>query len=153
GHFEIYTRSLAGGADRQITTGGLDSIQPSWSPDGRYLAFVAKVRGGIGLIPAEGGAVRYLTDSGSDPHWSPDGKTLVYRSTNLETVRESAGSWNSSLLLVDRGGTPPRQLTRTGTPRGGHNYPRWLPDGRHVIFAAPGDHSAEAPWIVDTGSG
>jgi Tol biopolymer transport system component/DNA-binding winged helix-turn-helix (wHTH) protein len=153
GHFEIYTRSLAaGGTERQITADNQDNIQPAWSPDGRDLAFVAKVRGGIGLIPASGGPIRYLTDSGSDPHWSPDGKTLVYRSTNLNTVREVA-SWNSYLLLVDRDGSAPRPLTHAGNPRGGHNYPRWLPDGRHVIFAAPGKSAAQAPWIVDVRTG
>jgi Tol biopolymer transport system component/DNA-binding winged helix-turn-helix (wHTH) protein len=153
GHFEIYTRSLAdGGAERQITADRQDNIQPAWSPDGRYLAFVAKVRGGIGLIPASGGPIRYLTTSGSDPHWSPDGQTLVYRSTNLNTVREAA-SWNSYLLLVDRDGSPPRPLTHPGSPRGGHNYPRWLPDGRHVIFAAPGQRASQAPWIVDVRTG
>ncbi|HTS31364.1 MAG TPA: winged helix-turn-helix domain-containing protein [Bryobacteraceae bacterium] len=152
GHFEIYTRALAGGADRQITTDCQDCIQPAWSPEGRYLAFVSKVRGGIGLIPAAGGSARYLTDSGSDPHWSPDGRNLVYRSTNLKTVRE-AGSWNSYLLLVDRDGSAPRTLTRPGSPRGGHNYPRWLPDGRHVMFAAPGEHASQAAWVVDTKGG
>jgi Tol biopolymer transport system component/DNA-binding winged helix-turn-helix (wHTH) protein len=153
GHFEIFTRSLAdGGAERQITFDGQDNIQPAWSPDGRYLAFVAKVRGGIGLIPASGGPIRYLTSSGSDPHWSPDGKTLVYRSTNLNTVRE-AGSWNSFLLLVDRDGSAPHELTHAGSPRGGHNHPRWLPDGRHVVFAAPGKLAAQTLWVVDVGTG
>lgn len=153
GHFEIYTRSLSdGGSERQITADGQDSIQPAWSPDGQYLAFVAKVRGGIGLIPVFGGPTRYLTSSGSDPHWSPDGKTLVYRSTNLNTVREDF-SWDSCLMLVDLDGSPPRPLTRAGTPRGGHNYPRWLPDGRRVIFSAPRDRAAQAPWIVDVKTG
>jgi len=154
GHFEIYTRSLSStGVERQITTDGQDNIQPAWSPDGKYLAFVAKVRGGIGLIPLTGGPTRYLTDSGSDPHWSPDGRTLVYRSTNVKTVREASGTWNSTLFLVDRDGSAPRVLTRPSSPRGGHNFPRWLPDGRHVIFAAPGETAAQAPWIVDTQTG
>ena len=92
------------------------------------------MRGGIGIVPVSGGAVRYLATSGSDPHWSPDGQTLVYRSTNLNTVREPL-AWDSTLWLVGIDGSAPRQITREGSLPGGHNFPRWLPDGRAVIFA------------------
>jgi Tol biopolymer transport system component len=110
------------------------------------------VRGGIGVIPVNGGEVRYLTDSGIDPHWSPDGRTLVYRSGGLNAVREPA-SWDGTLMLVDLDGSPPHSLTRAGSPRGGHNFPRWLPDGRHVVFTAPRETSSNSPWIVDVRTG
>ena len=152
GHFEIYVRSLASGVERKVTSGWEDYIQPAFSPDGQYLAFVAKVRGGIEVIPAAGGSVRHLADSGIDPHWSPDGRTLVYRSGGINAVREPS-SWDTQLMLVNVDGAPPRALTHPGSPRGGHNFPRWLPGGRQVVFMAPTQSSSSAPWIVDVRTG
>lgn len=152
GHFEIYARSLTSGVERQVTSGWEDYIQPSFSPDGQYLVFVEKVRGGIEVIPTAGGAVRHLADSGIDPHWSPDGRSLVYRSGGLNAVREPS-SWDTHLMLVDVDGSPPRALTHPGAPRGGHNFPRWLPGGRQVVFTAPTESSSSAPWIVDVRTG
>src|SRR5262249_30678415 len=149
----LYAQALAPGAvERQLTTDWQDNIQPAWSPDGKYLAFVAKVRGGIGIVPVAGGAIRYVTQSGSDPQWSPDGKTLVYRSSPLNTVRERL-SWDSTLWIVGIDGSAPRQITRQGTPAGAHNFPRWMPDGRSVIFVARGGGDATSLFTVDLASG
>ena len=153
GHFEIYVRSLEyGGTERQVTTDSRDNIQPTFSPDGRYLAFVDKARGGIRVIPMEGGAIRDLAESGADPRWSPDGRTLVYRSGGINAVREPS-SWDSHLMLVDLDGRPARALTHRGQPPGGHNFPRWLPDGGHVMFTAPTQSSSSTTWVVDVRSG
>lgn len=62
--------------------------KPRWSPDGRYLAFVAtrgdedeKKKGGqVWLLDRRGGEAQKLTDlkgGVSDYAWSPDGKRLV----------------------------------------------------------------------------
>src|SRR4029077_4076929 len=50
-------------------------------------------------------------------------------------------------------GSPPRALTHPGSPCGGHNFPRWLPGGRQVVFMAPTQSSSSAPWIVDVRTG
>src|SRR5215472_5888640 len=153
GHFELYVQSLVpGSVERQITHDAQDNIQPAWSPDGKYLAFVPKVRGGIGVLPVTGGEVRYLTQSGSDPHWSPDGRMLAYRSANLETVREPM-AWESTLWVVGANGGSPRQITRAGSLRESHHFPRWLPDSKGVLFVERRGGSRTALRIVDLGSG
>jgi dipeptidyl aminopeptidase/acylaminoacyl peptidase len=78
------------GADRVRLTSTPDSSEslPRWSPDGRYLAFLAsrgdeeeKKKGGqVWLLDRRGGEAQKLTDlkgGVSDYSWSPDGKRLV----------------------------------------------------------------------------
>jgi len=78
------------GDDRVRLTSLPDSSEskPRWSPDGRYLAFIAKrgdetekKNGGqIWLLDRRGGEAQKLTDIKggiSDYAWSPDGKQLV----------------------------------------------------------------------------
>ncbi len=78
------------GADRIRLTFSPDSSanMPRWSPDGRYLAFIAsrgdeeeKKKGGqVWLLDRRGGEAQKLTDikgGVSEYSWSPDGKRLV----------------------------------------------------------------------------
>ncbi len=78
------------GADRVRLTSLPDSSEstPRWSPDGRYLAFIAtrgdeeeKKKGGqVWLLDRRGGEAQKLTDikgGVSEYAWSPDGKRLL----------------------------------------------------------------------------
>ncbi len=151
GGFELYMRSRAeGSAERQVTRDGQENIQPVWSPDGQHLAFVSRRRGGIGLIPASGGAVRMVTETGDFPAWSPDGKRLVYRrfGMNLNPAMETAGPGESTLWVVGVEGGEAKELTKAGVPLGGHQHPRFTPDGSAVLFVANG-----SLWVVELATG
>lgn len=70
------------GTPRQLTTRE-NSSQPSWSPDGKQIAFVRAIEGKpqIFLLSLEGGESRQLTRfkyGASNPKWSPDGKQLLF---------------------------------------------------------------------------
>ena len=143
GHFEIYVRSLAPGAvERQITADRESNVLPAWSPDGRWIAYENQNRG-IAIIPATGGVARYLAGTGSGPAWSPDSRTVVYSAGAVGKIR---------LWLVGLDGSPPRALTRSGTPRGDHRNARWLADGRHIVFSAFFPTKGR-PWILDVATG
>ncbi|MFI5621594.1 amidohydrolase family protein [Streptomyces sp. NPDC051567] len=134
------------GTERVLVTamggGGLPGA-PSWSPDGRYLAFCD--RGRLSLRFREGyNLVRIVgADDGSDrlysvaPHtsisdrygcgpvWSPDGRHFAY-------VAESA-LW---LLPVRPDGAPdgePRQLTGEAA-----DHPSWSADSRRLLYLCDG---------------
>jgi TolB protein len=76
---------------------------PSWSPDGRELAF--SMDGRIWTVPAEGGTATQLTSGPGydfEPDWSPDGERLVF-SRDLEG--------NLDIYVVSREGGEGHRLT------------------------------------------
>ncbi len=154
GQYEIYVRSLApGGAERQMTSDGQENIQPAWSPDGRYLAYVAREPGGIRIIPVSGGPARYLTDSGDSPQWSPDGRTLAIRDLNrrLSPAGETSPPDSGTILeLINADGGQTRFLTSKDGAPFNPSSPRWLADGRHIVFDSAPPQSRTGLWIVDS---
>src|ERR1700675_892714 len=59
GRFDIFTIPVGGGDPTQMTDGNGSNEYPSWSPDGRYLAF-SSTRG----YKSDLRALRYFHDSG-----------------------------------------------------------------------------------------
>lgn len=93
---------------------------PVWSPDGKYIAFVAqRVGDTIYVVPSDGGQPQRLTfwriDSRS-VSWSPDSEWLVYHQLNGEDIE---------LYKVRRNGTELQQLT--DVPNGLSLNPVWSP--------------------------
>ena len=95
----IWMVSTEGGEAKRFTTGPANTHSPSWSPDGRWLAFVSEREGEpadkdekeqkkhgkgkpqIWLIPTDGGEAYQLTfmqHGASNPVWSPDSKWIVF---------------------------------------------------------------------------
>ncbi len=127
--FRIYVRALSDTIVRPVVTG----IQPSVSPDGSELAFVARVdgrlgTGGIWTVPTAGGTPRLVHYEESEyrtaPAWTPDGRTLLY-------VSDEMGS-NDVAIVPVQGGNP---IVLTADTM--HEYsPSASPDGTRMAFVS-----------------
>jgi Tol biopolymer transport system component/DNA-binding winged helix-turn-helix (wHTH) protein len=137
GRFELYSRSLSpGGKETPLTSDGGQNIYPRWSPDGKWIVYVAAARGGIFVIPALGGQPRRLTHDGTQPVWMPDSQRLVYR-TGAQTALVSTEVYPNrptALRMVTLDGDD-REIVATDRLAGRPDSPAVSPDGRWILFA------------------
>lgn len=142
----------SGGQPRQVTDGDWDDTEPTWSPDGKMLAFVSNRErdrdlssfSDIWVVSASGGRARRLTEhrgeSGS-PTFSPDGQQVAY----LGHQRGMTYGVPTELLLVAADGGPSRPvvdgfgeevgnviLSDVRDP-GATQRPVWSSDGRTLL--------------------
>ena len=126
------------------------NINPSWSPDGRFVVFETRRHGEpqIYVMEADGSGLRRLTrNASSDTHpvWTPDGREIVFDS-------HRDGTWNLHAIRPD--GTGERQLTFPGDVRtkAFARHPAISPDGRKVAFDSDRD-GREQVYVMDLKTG
>lgn len=148
GSMEIYvTRTAAArGKELAITHDGQQNLQPAWSPDGQWLAFYSRLKGGIWVVESAGGVPRQVADFGSQPSWSPSGDRIVFSSYSGLAVQ-------SVLWTVGRDGTGRTPLTKPGDPAGGHQRPTWSHDGRFIVFTSYTGNLDSDLWLIPAGGG
>ena len=114
----------ADGSDIKVVVAepGVYSVEPVWSPDGRYIAYRA-IREGvhdIWTVDLETGERTNLTDDPDldiEPAWSPDGKWIVFGS-----LRPNQPFFD--LFIMRRDGSDVRRLTDDPAKEA---YPAWAP--------------------------
>ena len=72
--FDIFLVDLTGTQLRRLTTDSGSNEDPTWSPDGRFIAFTSNRDGGkrkLYVMDADGSAPHLVADlPGETPHWS-----------------------------------------------------------------------------------
>jgi len=112
-------------------------VSPTWSPDGRQLAFSGNVGGltDLYVVDRDGTGLQRLThDRYGDlqPTWSPDGRTIAFasdRRTDFATLR--VASWTIALYSLASG-----QVRELPGQAGLNINPQWSPDGRALAYVS-----------------
>jgi len=129
----------------QLTTSSEMDYLPSFSPDGKRLAFTSYAGGEeeIWVMDLDGKNARSLTHHPKgnwSPAWSPDGKTIAFT---------SARDGVNQLWLMDADGSNPRPLTKADPlPTTWSRDPSWSRDGKMIIFTSNRTGKDEN-WIID----
>ncbi len=146
---EIWIGDVATGQSRQVTHARKSSMQPAWSPDGAWLAFVSDRDGKRQLyrIALRGGEAERLTNTEDGVNafaWSPSGTQFAFTMQDpvTDAMKEREKAWGdvkiedqdqrySHLHALDLETKAVRRLTKGLFVVGSFN---WSPDGRHIAF-------------------
>jgi Tol biopolymer transport system component len=119
----LWVRELATGKTEELP-GTRGANYPFWSPDDRWLAFLAN--GKLNKISVAGGPPIVLCDAntGRGGTWGPDG-TILFQP-----------DFSEPLHRVPSGGGRPESITELNEEQFhlAHRWPYFLPDGRHFLF-------------------
>jgi Tol biopolymer transport system component/plastocyanin len=158
--WRIQVLDVGSGQMRAITNGPQD-YEPTWSPDGSWIAYTEVLQRDSAVVGSAIAVVRpdstgyhrvvvlYSTTSAiGSPDWSPDGSQIAF------VVRSNSAG--GDIYVVDVGGT--RAHVLLSHPGWDDIDPQWSPDGRYMAFASgPGNGPVEgidhSLWITELATG
>ncbi len=146
---------------RFTSTPGLED-NPSWSPDGKFLAYETDVNGQTDIViqPADGSSPVRILDSPANEvqaTWSPDGSQLAFVSSrnhggffapvvgfgNLNLILDGKGG---DIFIVKPFGGDPLKLVSDAFD------PAWSADGKEIAFRSARDKQWDL-WKVSANGG
>jgi Tol biopolymer transport system component len=119
----IWVRSMDGDKAERVS-GTERSAWIQWSPDSRFIAFVADRK--LKKVDPATGSIQVISDAPSAPGLAWNGNSILFSSADRVLV-----------LVPDSGGDP-KPVTKLDASRKetAHVLPMFLPDGKHFLFAA-----------------
>ena len=138
---DVYVMDADGKNARRLTYGDPPGDEsPTWSPDGRSIAF-ADIDGIFAIGPGGGAWSRVTAGPADDAHpdWSPRGDEIAFDG--------SRGLFNGDIYVVGLTGKGMHQLTNSAAL---DSNPSWSPDGRRVAFMRKANRKVQARlWVVN----
>lgn len=140
----IWTLPATGGPARRITDVFNDARQPTWSPDGKTIAFFGYRDGGYDLwtIAPDGTNQRKLTWGNFDdrePVYSHDGTRIAFSSDRGDPLGSDYNIW-----VLDLRSGALRQMTKDPAD---DYMPTWSPDDKEIAFTSMRENSRSI-WAV-----
>lgn len=142
---DIYIKSVHGETLTQITSDPADDVMPSFSPDGKTIAFASNRSGNwdIYTTTIDGKQTVQITsdtDEELHPTWSPDGRKIAYCKLGSQSSR-----WE--IWVVDLANTGVRDFLGYGV------FPHWCPDvaRNKILFQRARQRGSRdySIWTVD----
>ena len=140
---EIYICDYDGSNQRRVTVNRSLNINPTWSPDGRSLAYTSYRRGAPDIFISmiyQGTIENPLHSKGEEnflPVWSPDGTKIAFQSNR---------DGNAEIYVMNRDGSGIRRIT---THPASDATPTWSPSGKQLAFTSDRSGSPQI-YVVDT---
>src|SRR5437667_4389176 len=126
GSVQIYVRWLDTGQTAKVTSVQKSPTSMTWSPDGKWIAFVM-------LVPEETKPFAEMPTKPEGADWAKPAKAiqkLLYRADGEGYLEDG---YLQAFVVTAEGGTP-RQLTHGAFQHAGPLS--WAPDGRSIVFSA-----------------
>jgi Tol biopolymer transport system component len=143
---EIVTMNVDG-SDRRVVVTGVNYGLPTWSPNGKQVAFSAGAFPQVAIysVALDGTDKQQLTHNEGFNYgaaWSPDGRRIAFVSARRAEHQQGR------IYLIAADGADEHRLTASG---GAHEYPAWSGDGRSIAFQV-GDSATHDGRIFLVGS-
>lgn len=142
----LYVMDLPDGTPRLLAEGREGHHQPTWSPDGRHLAYVTwhdELGGHVWRISADGGAaapqrLSTLPAYYRDTAWSPDGERVVVIQAAARDVQENLGGFGGGLAQEVVWFPATGGAAQTVMPADGRRYPHFSEAFPERVFLSGG---------------
>ena len=143
GQYDIYTISVNGGPETQLTDlPGLDD-GPEYSPDGQHIWFNSTRTGlmQVWRMDADGSNQTHIITEDANcwfPHVSPDGKWVVYivYAKGDVAANDHPANKHVELRLMSAGGSESKTIAQLFGGQGSINVNSWSPDNRTIAFVS-----------------
>lgn len=144
---DLYIKRISGTAVMQLTNDPANDVMPTFSPDGKRVAFASDRTGNwdIYMVDITGGqAVQLTNDLTHDlyPSFSPDGKQLVYCTHGAQS-----GQWE--LVVIDVENPAVKRFIGYGL------FPDWSPQDNRILFQRARERGTRwfSIWTVELVNG
>ena len=154
-NWDIYRLRIGDTVPRRLTTSPATEYAPSWSPDGRWIAYLqakSDAAADLMLMPSDGGPARRLIEArlNIEPEkrwitWSPDGKWLLLAHRRPEDTRQRIFAISTATgerhVLTDP----------AASSADSDGQPSLTLDGKALLFARDADTAGQLWMLPVTG--
>jgi imidazolonepropionase-like amidohydrolase/Tol biopolymer transport system component len=130
----LYIRPLPDGEPRRLTQDSAHEAWPSFSRDGKWIAYVTwddEAKGRLRVVGADGQGGRDVVASPgqyAQPSFSPDGTSIVYRAVGPDSDRAVTHATDPGVFVVATAGGTPKKVTDGG------QEPLFSQDGARIFL-------------------